>query len=142
MSYLGGEADTVDDIRKVARRHWRMGADFVKVVTNGGGTPRTHPWIAAYSQQEIAAAVAEARSHETHITVHANLAETIRSSVIAGTLHRAPHVSRGRNQAGYDEAVAEEIVRRGRHIGHTLTIRIAACGCGAGWDAIPAAERA
>lgn len=144
MHYLGGEADTADDIRRVARRHWRMGADFLKLVTNGGGTPRTHGWIPAYSQPEIAAAVAEARSHETHITVHANLIETIRSSVMAG-VDCIEHCTflRGRNQSGYDQAVAEEIVRRGVYIGHTLTatyssLRVAR----AGWDALPTAERA
>jgi imidazolonepropionase-like amidohydrolase len=122
MSYLGGEADTVDDIRKVARRHWRMGADFLKVVTNGGGTPRTHPWIPAYSQQEIAAAAAEARSHETHLTVHANLTETIRSSVAAGVdgIEHCTFLA-GRSQPGFDPALAEEIARRGVFVGHTLT---------------------
>ena len=144
MHYLGGEADTAEDVRRVARRHWRMGADFFKLVTNGGGTPRTHGWIPAYSQAEIAAAVAEARSHETHITVHANLIETIRSSVMAGVdcIEHCTFLG-GRNQAGYDEAVAEEIVRRGVYIGHTLTATYSSLRAArAGWDAIPAAERA
>jgi len=143
MHYLGGEADTADDIRRVARRHWRMGADFLKLVTNGGGTPRSHGWIPAYSQAEIASAVAEARSHETHITVHANLIETIRSSVAAGVdcIEHCTFLS-GRNQPGYDQGVAEEIVRRGVYIGHTLTatyssLRVAR----AVWDTIPAPER-
>jgi len=84
MHYLGGEADTADDVRRVARRHWRMGADFLKMVINGGGTPRTHSWIPAYSTEEIAATVAEARDHETHVTVHANSTESIRRAVAAG----------------------------------------------------------
>ena len=53
MHYLGGEADTADEVRRIARSHWRMGADVFKMVLNGGGTPRTHPWIPAYSQPEI-----------------------------------------------------------------------------------------
>ncbi|MDR7419021.1 MAG: amidohydrolase family protein [Armatimonadota bacterium] len=122
MSYLGGEADTADDVRRAARRHWRMGADFFKLVTNGGGTPRTHGWIPAYTQAEIAAAVAEARAHETHLTVHANLTETIRASVAAG-VNGIEHCTflAGKNQPGFDQALAEEIARRGIHVGHTLT---------------------
>jgi imidazolonepropionase-like amidohydrolase len=143
MSYLGGEADTADDIRRVARRHWRMGADFLKLVTNGGGTPRTHPWIPAYSREEIAAAVAEAGSHETHLTVHANLTETIRSSVAAGVdgIEHCTFLA-GRNQPGFDPALAEEIARRGIYVGHTLTATYSSLRAArARWDELSPEER-
>jgi imidazolonepropionase-like amidohydrolase len=123
MHYLGGEADTADDVRRVARRHWRMGADFLKMVLNGGGTPRTHSWVPAYAVEEIAAAVAEAHDHETHITVHANSTEAIRRAVAAG-VDGIEHCTflRGPDDIEFDPRVAEEIARRGAHVGPTLAV--------------------
>ncbi|MGQ0568450.1 MAG: amidohydrolase family protein [Armatimonadota bacterium] len=123
MHYLGGEADTADEVRRVARRHWRMGADFLKMVVNGGGTPRTHSWIPAYSVEEIAAAVAEARDHETHITVHANDTEAIRRAVAAG-VNGIEHCTflRGPDDIEFDPRLSEEIARRGIHVAPTLGV--------------------
>jgi imidazolonepropionase-like amidohydrolase len=123
MHYLGGEADTADDVRRVARRHWRLGADFLKMVVNGGGTPRTHSWIPAYSTTEIAAAVAEANDHETHVTVHANDSEAIKRSVEAG-VHGIEHCTflRSRDEIEFEPRVADEIARRGIHVAPTLGV--------------------
>ena len=121
MHYLGGEADTADEVRRIARSHWRMGADVFKMVLNGGGTPRTHPWIPAYSQPEIEAAVAEARDHETQLIVHANSSEAIRRGVMAG-VSAVEHCTflRGPGDVLFDARLAEEIVHRGVYVGHTL----------------------
>jgi imidazolonepropionase-like amidohydrolase len=123
MHYLGGEADTADDVRRVARRHWRMGADFLKMVINGGGTPRTHPWTPAFSTDEIAAAVAEARDHETHITVHANATESIRRAVAAG-VDGIEHCTfmRGPDDLEFDPRTCEQIARKGTYVGPTLAV--------------------
>jgi imidazolonepropionase-like amidohydrolase len=144
MHYLGGEADTAADVRRAARRHWRMGADFLKMVLNGGGTPRTHPWIPAYEVEEIRAAVAEARAHETRITVHANATEAIRRAVEAGvdgiehcTFLRAP------DDIEFDPRVGEEIARRGTYVGPTLAVNHAGLEhARAHWSQMSAAERA
>ncbi len=121
MHYLGGEADTADEVRRIARSHWRMGADVFKMVLNGGGTPRTHPWIPAYSQPEIDAAVAEARDHETQLIVHANSSEAIRRGVMAG-VSAVEHCTflRGPGDVLFDARLAEEIVHRGVYVEHTL----------------------
>jgi imidazolonepropionase-like amidohydrolase len=123
MHYLGGEADTIDDVRRVARRHWRMGADFLKMVINGGGTPRTHSWIPAYSEEEIAAVAAEARDHETHLTVHANSTEAIRRAVAAG-VNGIEHCTfmRGPDDLEFDPRLSEQIARQGTHVGPTLAV--------------------
>lgn len=121
MWYLGGEADSAEEIQKAARRHWRWGADFLKIVGNGGGTPRTFPWIPNYTEAELAAAVREANEHSTHITVHANHVEAIRRCVKAG-VHGLEHCTflTAQGQVKFDPELAEEIVRRGVVIGHTL----------------------
>jgi imidazolonepropionase-like amidohydrolase len=121
MHYLGGEADTRDDVRRVARRNWRLGADLLKMVLNGGGTPRTHSWIATYEENEIRAAAAEARDHETQLIVHANSTEAIRRGVEAGA-DGVEHCTflQGPGAVEFDPSVAAEIVRRGIYVGHTL----------------------
>jgi imidazolonepropionase-like amidohydrolase len=143
MHYLGGEADGADDVRRVARRHWRMGADFLKMVINGGGTPRTFPWIPAYSTEEIAAAVAEARDHETHITVHANATESIRRAVAAGVTG-IEHCTfmRGPDDLEFDPRTSEQIARQGTYVGPTLAVNHASLEHGrAHYEQLSADER-
>jgi imidazolonepropionase-like amidohydrolase len=122
MHYLGGEADDGSAIRRMARSLWRMGADLFKIVGEGGGTPRTHSWIPTYTEAELAVAVAEARDHETHVTVHANTIEAVRRAVQAG-VDGIEHCSlyRARDDVGFDAALVERIAARGVYVGHTLT---------------------
>jgi imidazolonepropionase-like amidohydrolase len=121
MHYLGGEADTAEEVRRIARQNWRMGVDVFKMVLNGGGTPRTHSWIPAYDQDEIQAAAAEARDHETQLIVHANSTEAIRRGVFGGA-DGVEHCTflHGAGDVRFDAQVAEEIARRGVYVGHTL----------------------
>jgi imidazolonepropionase-like amidohydrolase len=144
MHYLGGEADTAADVRRAARRHWRMGADFLKMVLNGGGTPRTHPWIPAYDVSEIRAAVDEARTHEALITVHANATEAIRRAVEAG-VDGIEHCTflRGPDDIEFDPRVGEEIARRGTYVGPTLAVNHASLEhTRARWSELSTQERA
>lgn len=144
MHYLGGEADTADEIRVRIRAGWRMGIDFVKLVANGGGTPRTHSWIPAYSQDEIDAAIAEAHNHETYLTAHANATESIRRLVQAGA-DGIEHCTflEGPGRVVFDEALAEEIARKGIHVGHTLQAAYRSIErARARWDTLSADEQA
>jgi imidazolonepropionase-like amidohydrolase len=122
MHYLGGEADGGPAIRRRARALWRLGVDLFKVVGEGGGTPRTHSWIPTYAEAELAVAAAEARDHETHVTVHANTIEAVRRAVRAG-VNGIEHCSlyRARDDVGYDPALVDQIAERGIYVGHTLT---------------------
>ena len=121
MWYLGGQADSPEEIQQVSRRNWRAGADFLKIVGNGGGTPRTFSWIPNYTQSELAAAVREANEHSTHITIHANHTETIRRAVAAG-VHGIEHCTflSGRGAVQFDARLADEIASKRIVIGHTL----------------------
>jgi imidazolonepropionase-like amidohydrolase len=144
MYYLGGEADTAGDVRRMARSNWRMGVDVFKMVLNGGGTPRTHPWIPAYGQHEIDAAVAEARDHEAQLIAHANSTEAIRRGVMAG-VSGVEHCTflRGPGDVLFDARLVEEIVQRGVYIGHTLQAGYQSLQrAHERWSEIPTAERA
>ncbi len=68
--YFGGEADGVDGTVQKIRRLAKAGADYVKVMGTGGGSPGSLSWRRQYSREEIAAMVAEAHRMSRKITVH------------------------------------------------------------------------
>ncbi len=77
--------DGADAIRRAVREHQKFGVDFIKVIASGGiFTDRSDPGAASYTQEEIAAAVDEARKRGQHVAAHAHGLEGIRNSVLAG----------------------------------------------------------
>ncbi|MCP4622965.1 MAG: amidohydrolase family protein [bacterium] len=68
--FLGGVADGPAEIARAVRRRIADGADFIKLIGTGGGTPGTHPAHASYSRKEIAAAVSAAHGLDVPVTVH------------------------------------------------------------------------
>lgn len=68
--FLGGVADGPAEIAGAVRRRISAGADFIKLIGTGGGTPGTHPARASYSQPELAAAVSAAHGLNVPVTVH------------------------------------------------------------------------
>jgi imidazolonepropionase-like amidohydrolase len=144
MHYLGGEADTTDEVRRQIRTAWRSGVDFVKLVANGGGTPRTYPWIPAYSPEDVAVAVSEAHSRQTYLVAHANATEAIRAVVQAGG-DGIEHCTflQGPGRVVFDSALAEEIARKGVYVGHTLQAAYRSIERAlAHWDKLEPEERA
>jgi imidazolonepropionase-like amidohydrolase len=84
--YMGGEADTEEDIRRVARENLRSGADCLKVMATGGNlTPvGCPPWRAQFTAAQIEVAAAEAALRGKTIAAHAHGAEGIANAVAAG----------------------------------------------------------
>ncbi len=68
--FLGGVADGPAEIARAVQRRIAEGADFIKLIGTGGGTPGTQPARASYSQPEVAAAVAAAHGRNVPVTVH------------------------------------------------------------------------
>jgi len=68
--FLGGVADGPAEIARMVRRRIADGADFIKLIGTGGGTPGTHPAHASYSREELAAAVSAAHRLDVPVTVH------------------------------------------------------------------------
>lgn len=72
---LGAKArlcDGITGVRRAAREELRAGAQFLKIIANGGmaahGTPLSH---LAFSEEEIAAIVEEAENADTYVAAHA-----------------------------------------------------------------------
>src|SRR5258708_11201541 len=60
--FMGGEADSEDDLRRMVRTHHKRGADLIKVMSTGGFmTPGSAPWYAQFASEQLAVVVDEAR---------------------------------------------------------------------------------
>lgn len=83
--------DGVDALRRAAREGIRAGADFIKIMANGGVASPTDP-IAFYgfSESEIRAAVEEARMAQTYVAAHLYTDDGIARAVACG-VHSLEH---------------------------------------------------
>ncbi len=78
-------ADGVDAVRKAAREELRKGASQIKIMASGGVASPSDPiWNLQYSDEEISAAVWEAKSWRTYVMAHAYTPEAISRSVRLG----------------------------------------------------------
>ena len=82
---LGRVVDGVDAVRRVAREEIKAGAQFIKIMANGGVSSPTDP-IAffGFSADEVRAAVEEARSAQTYVAAHLYTDDAIRRAVELG----------------------------------------------------------
>lgn len=81
---LGGEADCADTVRRTARQLLKKGADYIKVMSTGGGTLNTFPYRASYRLEELRAAVGEAHACGRTAVSHASSNAGIENSLDAG----------------------------------------------------------
>ena len=78
-------ADGVDAVRKAAREELRKGASQIKIMASGGvASPADPIWNLQYSEDEISAAVWEAKSWRTYVMAHAYTPEAIARCVRLG----------------------------------------------------------
>ena len=82
--FLGGQADGPVEIARTVCRRVADGADFIKLIGTGGGTPGTQPAQASYTREELAAAVAEAHRLDVPVTVHCRGIPGIVNAIEAG----------------------------------------------------------
>src|SRR5882762_3217722 len=84
---LGRIADGVDAVRRIAREEIKGGADFIKIMANGGVSSPTDPIASlGFSRDEILAAVEEARNAQTYVAAHLYTDEAIRRAAECGVL--------------------------------------------------------
>lgn len=68
---MGRICDGVDEVRRAARQELRAGADFIKVMANGGiASPADPIHMLQFSCDELRAAVEEARNLGTYVSAH------------------------------------------------------------------------
>jgi imidazolonepropionase-like amidohydrolase len=78
-------ADGVDAVRRACREEIKAGADYIKIMANGGVASPTDPIaFLGYSKDEIRAAVEEAAMAQTYVAAHLYTDEAIGRAVAAG----------------------------------------------------------
>ncbi len=87
LGALGRVADGVDECRRAAREELKAGADYIKVMANGGVASPTDP-IAylQYSEEELRVIVEEAAMAGTYVAAHLYTDAAIARAVKAGVL--------------------------------------------------------
>lgn len=137
------EADGPDEVRKAVRAELKAGADVLKVMASWGGIEigREHrrlrlagdpaPAYAAYTVDEMRAAVEEAHAAAKNVTVHAESSEAILRAVAAGvdSVEHGTHLS---------EEAADAMATAGTYFVPTIStvfrrVRNADAGQGADW---------
>jgi imidazolonepropionase-like amidohydrolase len=120
----GGEADGVDGVRREVRQLCKEGADWIKIMATGGGTPGTQPYRASFSVEELTAAVDQAHALNRLTGAHAGSIEGIERAIAAGIdmlIHCSFYETDGRFCFRPD--IAREIADRGIWVNPTLHIR-------------------
>ena len=82
---MGRVCDGVPEMRRAIREEIKSGAEFVKLMANGGVSSPTDPiGFLGFSREEIAAAVEEAAMAQTYVAAHLYTDEAIRRCVELG----------------------------------------------------------
>jgi imidazolonepropionase-like amidohydrolase len=87
LGMLGRLVDGVDACRKAAREEIKAGAQFIKVMANGGVASPTDPIaFLGFSRDELLAIVEEADNAQTYVSAHLYTDAAIRRAVECGVL--------------------------------------------------------
>ena len=122
--FMGAEADSEDDLRRMVRTHRKHGADLIKVMSTGGFmTTGSAPWYAQFTAAQLAVVVEEARRVDMPVAAHAHGIEGIRRAVEAGvsTLEHCSFVTET-NERRFDEQLAAMIAERGIVVCPTINV--------------------
>ena len=122
--WLGGEADTIDDLRRAVRGLVKAGADIVKVMATGGRmTAGTNVTAAQYSVEELTALVDDARRLDRTVIAHCHGTAGIRNAVAAGVnvVEHCTWIAAGASdEVDYDLSVARQMAEKGVFMSTTL----------------------
>lgn len=112
--FLGGVADSVEELVDAVQERAARGADWIKVMATGGFvTTASDPWQPQYGSGQLAAVVAAAEQVGLPVTAHAHATAGIAAAVAAGVdgIEHCTFLSEGSAAASPD--VVEAIVAQG-----------------------------
>lgn len=85
LGALGRIADGVDEVRRAAREEIKGGAEFIKIMANGGvSSPNDPIHVLQYSREEIRAIVEEAENYGLYVSAHTYSDASIRRAAECG----------------------------------------------------------
>lgn len=118
---FGGEADGIEGMRLAARGLLKEGADFIKIMASGGGTPGTYPDRPAFEVGELRAAIAEAQKIGKPASCHCTAAEAVVRALDAGVDHIEHCYFSGPDAAWRDDpALTRRVADAGVYVTATL----------------------
>jgi imidazolonepropionase-like amidohydrolase len=121
--FMGGEADSEDDLRRLVRTHHKHGADLIKVMSTGGFmTTGSAPWYAQFTTAQLSVIVEEVARVDKPVAAHAHGTEGIRRAVEAGvtTIEHCSFVTET-NERRFSESLAARIAERGMFVCPTIS---------------------
>jgi imidazolonepropionase-like amidohydrolase len=120
---LGGETDGVDGVRRAVRHLCKLGADLIKVMLTGGGTPGTNSRRPAYSRAEMEAVADEAHSRDRKVIGHSGAIEATTWALDAGFDGIAHcHFQTADGGMDYDETLGQRLADQGVFVNPTLQV--------------------
>ncbi|MDB5059428.1 MAG: Imidazolonepropionase [Chloroflexi bacterium] len=122
--YFGGEADGVDALRHKVRGLAKMGADFIKVMGTGGGTPGTMSWQPSYSREELDVLAQEAHSLLRKLSIHCLCGEAIMLATAVGADHieHAWFISDEEGNQRFMPEAVDALAQSGARVSATLSV--------------------
>jgi imidazolonepropionase-like amidohydrolase len=85
LGWLGGCADSPDEVVKLTRNLVSQGSDVIKVMASGGNmTKESNTRIPQFTVEELRLIVAEAHRGRKPVAAHAHNAEAVRRAIAAG----------------------------------------------------------
>jgi len=122
--FMGGEADSAEDVRRLVRTHHKHGADLIKVMLNGGlMTTGSAPWHAQFTGAQLAVIVEEARRVGKVVAAHAHTLDGIRRAVEAGvtTIEHCSFITET-SEGQFSEALAARMAEQGTFVCPTVNV--------------------
>jgi imidazolonepropionase-like amidohydrolase len=85
LGAMGRLCDGLDEVRRACRQEIKAGAEFIKIMANGGVSSPSDPIdFLSFSTSEMEAVVEEARNAQTYVSAHLYTDDAIRRAVKAG----------------------------------------------------------
>ena len=121
--HFGGETDGEAGLRRMVRKVVGLGADYVKVMASGGGTPGSLPQYPSFSVAELRAIVETAHDLGRLVAMHCIATESIDRAVTVGadliehaSFYGVDLIPR------YDPAIAERLAKAAIPVTPTLQV--------------------
>jgi imidazolonepropionase-like amidohydrolase len=131
-AFLGGCADSAEDVLREARRQVAAGADFIKVMMTGGNlTPGSNPLMLQFPPSVIEMLAAEARRLGRPLVVHAHSQEALAVAAMAGASIVAHATCQSPAGIALTEATLKALVQAQTVVDPTITVGMPPPGDGA-----------
>jgi imidazolonepropionase-like amidohydrolase len=135
-AWLGGCADSAEEVLRTARRQVAAGADFLKVMMTGGNlTPGSNPFMLQFPPPVIEMLAAEARRLGRPLVAHAHSQEAIAAAAAAGVSIVAHATCQSADGIGITEATLKALVKAQTVVDPTITVGTPPPGDDAAWSA-------